>query len=222
MSTGPMRAEAGRKKTLRTVLTVVLLMTCLIPASLPAQISDISGRNIITVIDEALVPESFKPGLDTLSTGTGAAAVLLPSVPLALGYLDSREQGHTVSLAPSFWYAASLSAVYGVSELIKNGVGRQRPFPEYDDDPNASFPSRHTALSAAAASFLTVYAGNMELSDTARNILVASAWACFAATGALRTASGAHYFSDVLGGALLGCAAGLAGGYLALQASNLR
>jgi membrane-associated phospholipid phosphatase len=214
--TGPTGAEAGLKA-LRLFLAALLLLTAVVPASLPAQVSDQNGRSMITAVDAALVPQSFKPGLDTLSTGTGAAAILLTGIPLASGYRDSREQGLTVSIAPSFWYAASLSAVYGISELIKSEVGRLRPFPEFDDDPEASFPSRHTALSAAAASFLTVYIRHTELSSTAANLIIASAWTCFAATGALRTASGAHYFSDVLGGALLGCAAGLVGGCLAVR-----
>ncbi|MCF7943518.1 MAG: phosphatase PAP2 family protein [Spirochaetia bacterium] len=171
-------------------------------------------------IDRQFIPSAFSPQLDTLSTVTGAAAAALPLFPISLPFLDNFPYLTPNSIEDLLWYAATGGAVYAVSEIIKRGVSRTRPFPDSVNDPDKSFPSRHTALSFASAAFLSAYLWTS--SDNPLEIgsdgkletiyLTAAVWGLAVGTGFLRTASGAHFMTDVLAGAAVGILLGAAGG----------
>ncbi len=177
-------------------------------------------ESLANAIDSLFIPSSFSPQLDTLSTVTGAAAVALPLFPISLPLLDSFPYLSQKSTEDLVWYAAASGTVYAVSEIIKRSVSRTRPFPDSADDPNKSFPSRHTALSFASAAFLSAYLwtspeGIFESGSEGKleTICYSSvAWGLAVGTGLLRTASGAHFMTDVLAGAAVGILLGAAGG----------
>lgn len=88
--------------------------------------------------------------------------------------------------------------------LLKLLISRQRPFITYADveklseGGSHSFPSGHTAEAFALATAIFYLFKNRALS------LVAFSWAIVVAYS--RMALGVHYPSDVLGGAIVGCA----------------
>lgn len=174
-------------------------------------------------IDRQFIPSAFSPQLDSLSTVTGAVAAALPLVPISLPFLDNFPYLTQNSTEDLLWYAAAGGAVYAVSEIIKRGVSRTRPFPDYVDDPDKSFPSRHTALSFASAAFLSAYLWTSPDNPLAIDsdgkletiCVTAAVWGLAVGTGILRTASGAHFMTDVLAGAAVGILLGAAGGFSA-------
>lgn len=112
--------------------------------------------------------------------------------------------------------AAALSM--DLNQLVKFSVGRQRPFVRYgnwpeadrapDPDDNLSFYSGHTALAFSMATA----AGTV--SDLRGYRSAPWVWGAgltlAAAVGYLRIAADRHYLTDVLTGAVLGSAAGVA------------
>lgn len=97
--------------------------------------------------------------------------------------------------------SAGLGAAYYVVSLVKYLVGRPRPFMMLSDvnllsgiDKGFSFPSNHTAMAFMAATILSAFFGRF--------------WAVFYAlafaVGFSRIYIGAHFFSDVAAGAVIG------------------
>lgn len=95
---------------------------------------------------------------------------------------------------------------YGVNRAVKRAVGRQRPggagavgsLPVRAPT-SSSFPSGHT---------LAAFCASVSLPESGPGIAAAVTFA--AAVAASRVHLRAHHASDVLGGAVIGCAAGLA------------
>lgn len=114
--------------------------------------------------------------------------------------------------------AITEAALYGqlVVQGFKYGVGRQRPYAHYapggteyasTNDDNLSFVSGHSALAFSLATAAGVVAH--ERGYTLEPVIWASGMTVAALTGYFRIAADKHYFSDVLGGAAVGVAAGL-------------
>jgi hypothetical protein len=164
-------------------------------------------------IRNALVWE-FVRGPDQLSNITGYVG----NPVLALGGLffsnldnnDNRE-----------WYDDALPVLQAgiatgmVNQAFKIIFGRSRPFAEFKGKPtrakndwNTSFFSGHTALAFA----MTTSSGTVASLRGYRSapFLWAGGAALGIATGYLRIACDAHYFTDVFGGALVGGAIGIA------------
>lgn len=116
-------------------------------------------------------------------------------------------------------YAETLLIANGIKEITKLCVNRARPymyydsetFPESDIDDGDwanSFPSGHCAMAFAGATF-TSYTFCKYFPDSPwRFPVVASSFAMAAGTAALRFASGNHFVTDVLTGAVIGSAVG--------------
>ena len=116
-------------------------------------------------------------------------------------------------------YAETLLIANGIKEITKLCVNRARPymyydsetFPESDVDDGDwanSFPSGHCAMAFAGATF-TSYTFCKYFPDSPwRFPVVASSFAMAAGTAALRIASGNHFMTDVLTGAVIGSAVG--------------
>ncbi len=114
-------------------------------------------------------------------------------------------------------YSEAFLLTAGIKELLKDLVPRWRPYtydgiggedypsaPENDDDYYNSFPSGHTAYAFMGAAFLTTtllqdYPGKKWTVPVA-----AAAITTAAAVGIMRIASGEHFISDTLAGALIG------------------
>ena len=116
-------------------------------------------------------------------------------------------------------YAETLLIANGIKELTKLAVNRTRPymyydaetFPEDDVDDGDwanSFPSGHSTMAFAGATF-TSYTFCKYFPDSKLRIpVVAGSYAMACGVAALRLSSGNHFMSDVLTGAALGSAVG--------------
>ena len=116
-------------------------------------------------------------------------------------------------------YAETLLIANGIKELTKLAVNRTRPYMYYDaetfpEDDVAdgdwanSFPSGHSTMAFAAATF-TSYTFCKYFPDSKLRIpVVAGSYAMACGVAALRLSSGNHFMSDVLTGAALGSAVG--------------
>ncbi|MEA4861080.1 MAG: phosphatase PAP2 family protein [Sphaerochaeta sp.] len=115
-------------------------------------------------------------------------------------------------------YGETLLAAYALKELGKLWFPRARPFLYYPDYPKEkvekgdaydSFPSGHATMAFAAAAF-TSYVFAAYHPDSVWKIPVTVASCSLAiATAAMRVASGNHFPSDVLAGAVLGTLVGV-------------
>ncbi len=169
-------------------------------------------------LDTICVPDSFQEPLADISTVTAISAMLLPALSQAVGlsadYPADQEGVMTIALV----YGGTLSLTYAAATLVKELFPRTRPFPALSDDADASFPSRHTAMVTAAASFAAITGAIGHSTDALEIITIAGSWSAAVTTGILRVVSGEHYLSDVIAGALLGAGIGLLGGMVALHA----
>ena len=96
-----------------------------------------------------------------------------------------------------------LLAIFVTVQLVKSGVGRERP-PGHDPTlVTASYPSGHAAYSTA---WTAVALALTSAWQRARLLVVVIAVLMTVAIGATRTLLSAHYLSDVLGGWGLGAA----------------
>lgn len=127
--------------------------------------------------------------------GGGWVAVIV--VPLVGAGLLWWRRG--VFTAGFFLAAVALSA--GSVQIVKNLVARPRPADMIVHSDFGSFPSGHVANAATLATVALVVFRRLAVA------IIASAWVLMMAFS--RTYLGAHWLSDTLAGALLGCAIGL-------------
>lgn len=153
--------------------------------------------------------------LDIAGSVVMAAALLSPAALLAAPKDDW--------LTIGAMYAETLLISYGLKELGKSLVKRARPY-MYTDDPSedgidsgdwcCSFPSGHTTLAFAGASFTSfVFLKYYPRSPWAFPV-TAGACSLAAGTMVLRLCSGNHFTTDVLAGAALGTLTGILVPYL--------
>ena len=155
----------------------------------------------------------YNATLDKVSTVSTIALLLAPSA-LAFTGLD------TGSLFTyGLMYAETIALTYGLKELCKNSVARERPYLYYEGYPSEelsngdycrSFLSGHTALAFASATYLTTVLSCDYKSSGFRVPVIATSYAVATAIAATRILSGNHYLTDVLAGALLGSICGVA------------
>lgn len=116
-------------------------------------------------------------------------------------------------------YFETVAMTYGLKELAKNLVVRERPYvygsgapaEEFSNgDYCRSFPSGHTALAFASATFLTMVMGFDDADSPWRIPACIGSYAVALGVAASRVLSGNHYITDVLVGALVGAACGVA------------
>lgn len=116
-------------------------------------------------------------------------------------------------------YFETVAMTYGLKELAKNLVVRERPYvygsgapaEEFSNgDYCRSFPSGHTALAFASATFLAVVMGFDDSASPWRVPVCIGSYAVALGVAASRVLSGNHYITDVLVGALIGAACGAA------------
>ena len=142
------------------------------------------------------------------------------ATPAALAFTDKDEW-----LTCGVMYAETLLIANGVKELTKLAVNRTRPYMYYDagtfpkDDVKDgdwanSFPSGHSTMAFASATF-TSYTFCKYFPDSAWRIpVVAGSYAMAGGVAVLRLSSGNHFMSDVLAGAAIGTLTGFLVPYL--------
>ena len=114
-------------------------------------------------------------------------------------------------------YAETLLIANGIKDLSKSLFFRPRPYMYFDNPPKEdisegdwadSFPSGHTTMAFAGATF-TTFVFNKYFSDSAWKIpVIATSYTLATLTAVLRVCSGNHYLSDVLIGSLIGTSTG--------------
>lgn len=171
-------------------------------------------KSDIDVMDQLFMRPYSKP-LHIVGTGTMGLAMLSPAV---FAIMPSNEW-----LTIGTMYAETLLIANGIKEWTKLLVYRARPYMYFDDYPqdkledgdwNCSFPSGHTTLAFAGAAFTTMVFCQCYPNSNWKYAVAGISFGMAALTGGLRMASGNHFFTDVLVGALIGTATGFAVPYM--------
>jgi membrane-associated phospholipid phosphatase len=159
----------------------------------------------LSPVDRALIfPDN--PLLGTVSDLVAYSQALVPIGAAAVGL---RTQNAQDLLARHFQV---LSITYGTSYLLKAAFWRARPFLYFPEvpanralDPGGanSFPSSHVAIAFASAAFISTVANDYWAPGYTTLLTVAS-YSMASMSAILRIASGRHFVSDVLAGALIG------------------
>ena len=164
--------------------------------------------NRVNLIDRQFA-FSYSDKLDKASDILTYSALLSPLVLLSL----PDTEWFTIGVM----YMESLIWTWGLKECGKNLVQRKRPYMYYDGYPEEeiesgdfedSFPSGHTALAFTGAGFCT-FVFSRYYSDSPWKVPVISAsYALASGVAVLRIASGCHFATDVITGAVIGTASG--------------
>ena len=195
----------SRSKLLVLILLFVLVATGpLFSASYPLD------KNTVNPFDRL----TMQPYSKSLSVASDIAAFSTAATAATMLALPSSEY-FTVGVI----YAETVGLTFGINEILKWAVPRERPYlyfegyPEEDlknGDYNESFCSRHTSVAFSIAAANT-YIFSKYYPDSKWKIpVIAASYSLATITAALRVASGEHFASDVLVGALLGTAIGYA------------
>ena len=149
--------------------------------------------------------------------GDIASVAAVAALPLLLDAFTAEDIGVIAVL-----YAESAVWTLGVKNILKEALGRPRPYLFHadtpasllsDSDPDGeryeSFPSGHTAFAFMTASFITYVYSRGTTSKTSKILVGAGTFALASGTALLRVVGGMHYPSDVVAGALIGTAAGI-------------
>jgi membrane-associated phospholipid phosphatase len=190
------------------------LLPSLLPPASPAapQAGDVNAFDAVF-----LVP--YSAGLDKAGDACQYAILAVPVLSLFLGDVQDGLGALTVA-------AEAYSVAYGLKNLLKYAFPRWRPYfytggaTGVDVDEAAeSFPSGHSTLAFTAAAVNTWLFARL-LPDSPWFLPFAGLnYALAGATAVLRVASGVHFTTDVIVGALLGTAVGW--GVPALRAALL-
>ena len=187
-------------------LALILLIVCLIPvfadSTYPLDPSTVNAF-------DRLMMQPYNKNLDVAGDITSIVSMATPALFLALPSSEYLNVG--------VMYAETLALTYGSSVLLKSLFNRERPYMYFDGypekevesgDSDKSFPSRHTAMAFASAAF-TSYVFSKYYPDSEWRVpVIAASYSIAVATAALRIASGNHFATDVLAGALVGTAIG--------------
>lgn len=153
----------------------------------------------------------YSKSKDFLAYLSLGSAMVLPSVVLL------RENPDFVT--DFVMYAETLLLANGIKEITKLCVNRIRPYMYYDSDsfPESdvkngdfanSFMSGHTTLAFASATFASYTFSKYFPESTWKIPFACLSYGLATTTAGLRMASGNHFLTDVLAGAVLGSACG--------------
>lgn len=154
---------------------------------------------------------SYDRTMDNVSTALQIAAMMTPAVLLG----EKTDRYVTIGVM----YAETVALTWVTTELIKVLADRPRPYMYFegyprnkvdDGDWSKSFPSGHTAFSFAGASFASYVFWKYNPDSKWRIPVTALSYSLAVSVAALRVASGSHFVTDVLAGALIGTAIGIA------------
>ena len=172
------------------------------------------SKSDIAVMEQIFMRPYSKP-LHIVGTGTMLMAMATPAL---FAVMPANEW-----LTVGTMYVETMLLANGMKEWLKLLVYRARPYMYFDGYPedkledgdwNCSFPSGHTTLAFAGAAFTTMVFCQCFPDSQWKYAVAGGAFGIAAVTGALRMASGNHFFSDVLVGAAIGTACGFAVPYM--------
>lgn len=162
----------------------------------------------VPVFDQIFMRPYSKP-LHIVGTGTMGLAI---ASPLIFAMMPAKEWPTIGTM-----YVETMLLANGIKEWLKLLVYRARPYMYFDGYPmdkvsdgdwNCSFPSGHTTLAFASAAFTTMVFCQCYPDSNLQYVVAGVSFGLAALTGALRMASGNHFFSDVLVGAVIGSVCG--------------
>lgn len=172
----------------------------------PVTIDEVNGLDRMAMF-------GYSEGLDKASDYAQYAALALP-LALALGV--SQDQ----AFATGVIYFEVMTRAFFAKNMVKFLVPRVRPWAYFstgtqgipaDLERNDSFPSGHTTMAFAAAAFgVTVAVLDLPSGSPWLLPFTASEVSLAVITGSLRVFSGMHFVTDVIAGAALGTAIGIA------------
>lgn len=172
----------------------------------PNEIRDLSNVNAF----DRWSAQKYSKSVDITSDAIMYLSVLTP---LSLLATDKSEY-----LTWSIMYFEAATLAYGVKDLLKYAVYKERPYMYFDGKPQkeidennyyCSFPSGHTTLAFLGATF-TSYTFSKYFPESKFKVpVVIGSYTLATLSGTLRILSGSHFFSDVLVGAAIGSAIGI-------------
>jgi len=186
-------------------IAIVLTVICCLSTVARAQTTELSWEARITLDANSINSTGLRTASGVASDALIPLSIGVPVTLYALGALevfdsspDNRYMAET-----GLQTAVTMGVTYALSLGIKTLVDRQRPYQQYPgtivnyrNDHDASFPSGHSAGSAALATSLSLRYPHWYV------IAPSVAYALF--TGFSRLNLGMHYLSDVLAGYALG------------------
>lgn len=164
---------------------------------------------------EQIFMRPYSKPLHIVGTGTMALAIATPAI---FAIMPSSEW-FTIGTM----YVETMLIANGIKEWAKLLVYRTRPYMYFDGYPqdkvadgdwNCSFPSGHTTLAFAAAAFTTMVYASCYPDSNWKYAVAGVSFALAAVTGGFRMASGNHFLTDVLIGAVIGTTCGFLVPYL--------
>ena len=187
------------KKTAILALILIILSSCLFALDT----SEINSFDRLQV-------HQYNATMDKTATALEIASMLTPAVLLG----EKPDQYVKIGIM----YLETQLLTWGTTELLKHTIDRARPYMYCDNPPqekvdsgdwNNSFPSGHTAMSFAGASFASYVFWKYNPDSKWRIPVTAASYSLAATVAVLRVAGGSHFMTDVLAGALLGTAIGI-------------
>ena len=172
--------------------------------------SKVYDKDDVNALDRIFM-NSYSKKLDKAGDISLVAAMAAPAVLLA----TDKDEWFTIGTM----YAETLLIANGIKELTKLCVTRARPYMYYDPstypeddledgDFANSFPSGHSTMAFAGATFASYTFSKYFPDSPYRYAVTGGSYALALATAALRIKSGNHFMTDVLTGAVLGTAVG--------------
>ena len=172
--------------------------------------SKVYDKDDVNAFDRIFM-NSYSKKLDRAGDISLVAAMAAPAVLLA----TDKSEWFTIGTM----YAETLLVANGIKELTKLCVTRARPYMYYDPstypedvledgDFANSFPSGHSTMAFAGATFASYTFSKYFPDSPYRYAVTGGSYALALATAALRIKSGNHFMTDVMTGAVLGTAVG--------------
>ena len=172
----------------------------------PNEIRDLSNVNVF----DRWSAQKYSKSVDITSDAFMYLSVLTPLSLLATGKSEY--------LTWSVMYFEAATLAYGVKDLLKYAVYKERPYMYFDGKPQkeidennyyCSFPSGHTTLAFLGATFSSYTFLKYFPESKWKTPVVIGSFTLATISGTLRILSGSHFFSDVLVGAAIGSAIGI-------------
>lgn len=172
------------------------------------------------ILDPARLNAWDRGAVDNWSPGSARASDVLAVTSLAAPLVllaDARGRNQADVLGVMYLETTLLNS--GLTYLLKNAVGRPRPY-AYNDDPEIppelrrsrttgrSFPSGHTSTAFASLVFLATVHGRLYPDSAGNDWIWGGCLATASVTGYLRYAAGRHFPTDILAGASVGALVG--------------
>ncbi|MCQ2593500.1 MAG: phosphatase PAP2 family protein [Treponema sp.] len=168
---------------------------------------------------DRLFMKPYSDNLHKLATVFTAAELVSPIILSSVTFKEwSENRSLKESMTFSLMYAEAFLLAYGIKDLTKVFVDRARPYMYFDGYPEdkvkdgdffKSFPSGHTTNAFLGAGFTSYVFCKYFPDSNWRYAVVGGTYALAISTGVLRMASGNHFMTDVLTGAVIGTVCGI-------------